>query len=233
MPNREENQVEVRRKAVSEAFHSLHQPLTGLHCGLELALLRNASEAEYRKRVEDALANAGAVLKLTRALRELVEANDRGEEFGTVSLDAVMAQVQLQINGFGEASQVRVQFETIEAFPLLADPNKLARCLTGTLDYLISGIQPGGEIKVSGSVAKTSVRLRFSIRGDMREHLKSAEAQAREIRRDAAFGYALTIGGTVKQTPDEVEFQLPIQKAHTSLPAARSRTIGASASRKS
>jgi hypothetical protein len=71
--------TEQRRRFISEAFHSFHQPLTGLHCGLEIALQKPRTDEEYRGRIADALQNASAILKLNAALRQLVDATDPGE----------------------------------------------------------------------------------------------------------------------------------------------------------
>src|SRR4051794_19974156 len=86
-----------RRKALSEAFHTFHQPLTSLHCGLELALLKNRSEEDYRRRIEEALESAGRIFELNKALRELVDSEDPGERCGTVAFAPVFAQVLQEV----------------------------------------------------------------------------------------------------------------------------------------
>src|SRR5579884_842161 len=91
-----------RRASISEAFHSLNQPITSLHCILELALARPRSPEEYRQRIAEALENAGAVLRLARALREVVEDDDAGENAIPVQLHDLLKCVVNQIEALAE-----------------------------------------------------------------------------------------------------------------------------------
>ncbi|HVZ19067.1 MAG TPA: hypothetical protein VG897_18260, partial [Terriglobales bacterium] len=75
--------LEQRRRMLSDAFHTLNQPITGLHCGLEIALQKPRNEADYRQRISDGIQNAGAIVKYLKAIRQLVDAADPGERFGT------------------------------------------------------------------------------------------------------------------------------------------------------
>src|SRR3954465_7105400 len=103
--------VEERRKFLSEAFHTFHQPLTGLHCGLELALQKQRTIEEYRERISDALEHAGAILKLNKALRELVDAADPGERFGTVALAPLLAQLAEELALVADPASVNIEVE--------------------------------------------------------------------------------------------------------------------------
>lgn len=223
-----------RRTALSEAFHAFNQPLTGLHCGLELSLLKERSESEYRERLQDALRNAGAIVKLSRALRELVDASDPGEHFGINALEPLLFALKAQIAPLAESKQVSVTIAECCNSRIKADPTKLLCALGGILTYLISGLDGDGSIAINVSETNRAVVLTLKTLGLNIARIQDIEAQALEIRRDAGFGYIQTIGGTVKPLASGLHLVFPKQRRlQTSLPATRSRTIGSSASRKS
>ena len=61
----------------SSVFHDLSQPLTALHCSLELALLQDQTIEEFRASVEGALRAADRLRQQLLLLRELHDADDR------------------------------------------------------------------------------------------------------------------------------------------------------------
>lgn len=114
------------------------------------------------------------------------------------------------------------------------DSTKLLCALGGILTYLISQLECGASIQLKVRDTKEAVALTLKVIGSSKPPAQDLEAQALEIRRDAGFGYIQAIGGTVKPLASGLDFEFPNPtRRQTSLPEARSRTIGSSASRKS
>jgi signal transduction histidine kinase len=210
--DRKEEEFAERRKAISEAFHSFHQPLTSLHCGLELALYKPRTEAEYKKRIEDALVNAGVILRLNKAMRELVDAADPGERFGTVELAPLLAQLREQVSITAEAEQVALRWSGEAEARVAADPMKLLQMLGNVISFGIGEMQPGTEIHVSFTVASNTLTLRMSGRGDRLPEREPSdiEQKLREIRLDAARCYCRTLNGKLTVCGSQLEIAMPV-----------------------
>ena len=84
---------ETRREYLSEAFHSLSQPLTALQCGLELAVAVPRSQKEYERRIGEGLQSTGSLREMISALRELVEAEDPGEDAREIELGELLSSL--------------------------------------------------------------------------------------------------------------------------------------------
>jgi len=195
------NHVEDRRGFISEAFHSFHQPLTALHCGLELSLLKERSEVEYRQRLEDALVSAGAILQLNRAMRELVESTDPGEKFGRVELKPLLAKMVEELSYSAEPGLVAVRMSCPENVFIAADANKLA-CQLGNMGaVLIRAADLGATLQVKAHCDETTVLLKLCLEGTHREGgEKDLQDRLDQMRMDAACSYVWTIGGEFKKT---------------------------------
>ncbi len=204
-------QIVERRKAISEAFHSFHQPLTSLHCGLELALSKPRTEVEYRKRIEDALVNAGQILRLNKALRELVDATDPGERFGTVAFEPLIAQLSEEIGLVASAAGVTTEFRGDFSTHLAADPMKLLMMLGNVISNVVSRTVSGEVPKVSGKQSSGSLVLVItgSQLQDAEPDPSNMEFKLREIRCDAARAYMETIGGSCTVLEEGFEIKLP------------------------
>jgi signal transduction histidine kinase len=74
-----------RRQRFSDLFHALSQPLTTLTCSLELVLLRPHTEKQYREITGAALQQVERISSLSSAIRELLDAEDKGDELGPSS----------------------------------------------------------------------------------------------------------------------------------------------------
>jgi len=206
-------QIVERRRAVSEAFHSFHQPLTSLHCGLELALSKPRTEGEYRKRMEDALVNAGQILRLNKALRELVDATDPGERFGTVALDPLMAQLREETSLVGGAAGVALEYTGPFDVQVTADPMKLLLTLGNLVSGLVSRTTSGGEVKVQGNYQYGHIEITITTDafvGSLPDP-SDIENKLREIRIDAARTYFETIGGTCSLKDTGYNIALPVR----------------------
>jgi len=187
--------VAERRQFISDAFHTLNQPLTGLHCGLEIALQKPRSEGEYRQRIGDGVEHATAILTLIRAVRQLVDAADPGERFGTVSLAAILAQAKNELEVLVEAAGVELEIVCERDAPVKADPGKLVVALAGLIASEMESLKRGGKVEVR--VKRTKKRVELLIDGTgSRKSVDGAgkSGKIEEIRRNAAVSYLWAIG---------------------------------------
>jgi hypothetical protein len=202
--------LEERRKFLSEAFHSLHQPLTGLHCGLELALHKQRSEQEYRQRISEALQHAGEVLKLNKALRELVDAADPGERFGTVALAPLLAQLAGELALVADPAGVKIEVEADSALQLRADPMKLLRSLGNVGSRLISSGVGKAILGIVVTLEQNDVLISLTMTPARASEANGHQGdKATQIRLDAAQAYLWTIEGDLEWQQNGATIRLP------------------------
>jgi signal transduction histidine kinase len=202
--------VEDRRRFISEAFHSFHQPLTVLHCGLELGLLRRRTEQEYRQRLDDALQTAGAILLLNNAVRELVDAIDPGEDLNRVELKPLLSRVVADLGYEAETGLVTVRMECPEQVFVAADAGKLARNLGNLATSLVRSANPRGYVQVEANRDATVVSIEVNLEGSRREAgEEDLQKKVEQIRLDAACSYSWAIGGEFKKTKKGFAIRLP------------------------
>ncbi len=75
----EEQDLKLNGTLVSEVFHNLSQPLTALHCELELALRRDRTVEELRSSIQAALEDAARLRQRLLLVRALSDAADPGD----------------------------------------------------------------------------------------------------------------------------------------------------------
>ena len=202
--------IEERRQMISNAFHSLNQPLTGLHCGLEIALQKPRSEGEYRERIGTGLENAGVILQLIRAIRQLVDAADPGERFGTVDLALVLAQLKGELEVVAEALRVQVAVHCDANCKVKADPTKLMAAIGTLADEHLRSAAPGTRvaIEMKPEIHNVVVTIRRDA-GDGALREDGVTGKLSEIRSNAACSYLWSVGGEVKFVDGELAITLP------------------------
>jgi signal transduction histidine kinase len=203
-----DDHVAARRRFVSDAFHTLNQPLTGLHCGLEIALQKPRSEGEYRQRIGNGIEHASEILTLVRAVRQLVDAADPGERFGTVGLAIVLAQVNSELEVVAEATRVGLEMECDSTAQVKADPGKLAAVLGALIAAEMESYEPGARVAVTLQSVNKKVKLTSKGEGARKNAGNGKAAQIAEIRRNAATSYLWTIGGDVEFSPGQLKIKL-------------------------
>jgi light-regulated signal transduction histidine kinase (bacteriophytochrome) len=201
--------VKERRKFISDAFHTLNQPLTGLHCGLELSLQKPRTEGEYRQRIGTCVEYASEILALIRAVRQLVDSADPGEQFGTISLGIVLAQVKSEVEVVAEATGVRLEMDCDSAMQVKADPMKLAAALGGVIALQMESLSRGASVQVLQKSTNRSVDLRI-VHGPIKNTPANATSKLAEIRRNAAVSYLWTLGAKIESSPNEMRIKLPM-----------------------
>jgi two-component system heavy metal sensor histidine kinase CusS len=204
--------VEMRRKFISDAFHTLNQPLTGLHCGLEIALQKPRSEEDYRRRIGNGIENAGVILALVRAVRQLVDSTDPGECFGTLGLGVLLSQMKSELEVVAETTHVGVAVGDADGVQVAADPGKLLSALGGLAASEMEGYASGGMVEIVVRPNGKQVVIAVAGKGVRRSEAEpqSPVEKLAEIRRHAAISYLWTIGGDCEMTASGLRIELPL-----------------------
>ena len=202
--------LEERRKMISDAFHSLNQPLTGLHCGLELALQKPRTDEEYRLRIGNGLENAGVILQLIRAVRLLVDAADPGERFGTVDLALVLSQLKGELEVVGEALQVEVSVHGDASCRVLADPTKLLAALGTLADEQIRSADRGSRVQIEARSQDHNVVVTIRNSTVCANAEEGLARKLSEIRCNAACCYLWSVEAEVEITGGGLIITLPL-----------------------
>jgi signal transduction histidine kinase len=128
-------EIAGQRSFVSDVFHKLSQPLTALHCSLELSLARDESAEEYRASVEAALQNADRLRQSLLLMRELSDAEDPGDRSAPVALHKLLLDLREDLLPVFESAGVDFDV-TCDPIQVLGNEGKLTRAFFYLLEYL-------------------------------------------------------------------------------------------------
>jgi hypothetical protein len=146
----------------SNVFHDLSQPLTALHCSLELALLQDQTIEEFRASVEAALGAADRLRQQLLLLRELHDADDPGDTSTPLALDRLLQQLREDMLPlFGSAAR---SFNlTCESVRVPANDAKLERGFFYLLEFLLRCDSPGQALIMRGErTSQQQVEIRIA-----------------------------------------------------------------------
>lgn len=156
-------EVAPRRDFASTVFHQLSQPLTALHCSLELALLRDQSIEELRASVEAALQAAERLRQRLLLLRELSDADDPGDISASLPLDQLLRQLRDDMLPLFESAGR--SFDLIcEPLLVAANEAKLMRGFFYLLEFLLRIPSPANTVTMRAERTQQS-RVEVCIAG--------------------------------------------------------------------
>lgn len=144
-----EQEVIPHPSFLSEVFHNLSQPLTALHCSLELALDRDTTMEDLRATVQTALENAERLRERLLLLRALAAAADPGDLSQPTDLTGLFKDLRDAMLPLFETAGVNFDLQ-IDARPMQVRGNKF-RLQQGTfcfLEYLLRFTRQEGTIAV-------------------------------------------------------------------------------------
>jgi hypothetical protein len=151
-----------RRDFASNVFHDLSQPLTALHCSLELALLRDQTCEDFRTSVEAALQNAERLRRRLVLLRALSDADDPGDASTPLALDQLLQQLREDMLPLFESSGRSLEL-TCEPVRVAANEEKLMRGFFYLLEFLLRCAAPSQGLRLVGR--RTDQQLEIRIQG--------------------------------------------------------------------
>ena len=137
--------------ALAHLLHALNQPLTGLHCSLELAAAAPRSGEQYVRTLREGLTLTSRMRILVEALRELVYSPQAAEAISELHLDAMLANSLDQLRPVAEARGVRFQVAITTVLPIHADRSCLAAILLRTLESAASLCQQASDLQIAAA----------------------------------------------------------------------------------
>lgn len=126
------------RSALAHLLHALNQPLTGLQCSLELALVGHNPE-NYVRAMRDGLELVERMRVLVEAIRELEDV-EQGENdlLEIVPLELLLRQTAEELAPVAETKAIRFELRMEEPMNVRANRRKLGTLFFRLLDSLLS-----------------------------------------------------------------------------------------------
>lgn len=151
MMDRLEANFERMRRFSIDASHELRTPLTAIRGQLEVALLTDRSQEQFRASIETALEDVERLAEIVNGLLHLAEA-----ESGQVRLRIRPQELALGVEQSvalyrapAQAKRIRLSFEAASRAAALIDPEQFARLTGLLLSNAVKFTPEGGEIRVS------------------------------------------------------------------------------------
>ncbi len=134
---------------LSEVFHNLSQPLTALHCTLDLALQRDRTLKQLRASVQSALDDAERLRQRLLLMRALNDAGAPGELLEVTDLSALLRELGDDMSPLFASAGRRFELD-IRCQPLLvrADNRRLMRALFAFVEYLFRYLPEGALLSI-------------------------------------------------------------------------------------
>jgi signal transduction histidine kinase len=139
---------EWRQRTISELFHTVSQPLTGLHCLLEVALMKKQTAEGYRRDIQKALEATSRLVESLRQARELAEAQDPGP-CELVNFPRLVQEIAAEFGPLLEAMHIKPIVSDCPEYFVRANPEKLRRCMFYLFDNVLHDLPLGSDLFVS------------------------------------------------------------------------------------
>jgi hypothetical protein len=136
--------------------------LTSLRGVLELALLIDSDEQEYRRAIQQSLVQAEGLVQLFRSYRATVEAETTDLANDGVGLDELVRVALEQLRPFAESRRLAVHVESGDECLVQTDPARLLVALRRGLLCAIQQSPPGGKVEVTISSSANNARITVS-----------------------------------------------------------------------
>lgn len=115
--NRLQESFELQRRFISNASHELSTPLTSISSQLEVSLLQDRSEEEYKRVQQSVLYDVQHMNKLTQTLLEFAKASgdNGGLEINLIRLDEILLGLPFEVQRLDKAFSVILDFNQLPA----------------------------------------------------------------------------------------------------------------------
>jgi light-regulated signal transduction histidine kinase (bacteriophytochrome) len=170
-------------------LHQLSQTLTSLRGILELALLVDSDAQEYRRVIQQSLAQAEGLVQLFKSYRALAEADTSDLANAEVGLGELVRVVLEQLRPLADSRRLTVHMESGDNCVVQTDPARLLVALRRGLLCAIQQSPPGGKLEVSISSNASSACLALAAKRQSAESVSQpglAKTPAHESTKESA-----------------------------------------------
>jgi signal transduction histidine kinase len=145
----EEQGLKLNGALVSEVFHNLSQPLTALHCELELALRRDRTVEELRASVQSALEDAERLRQRLLLVRALSDASEPGDLSQPTDLCELFRQLHEDLLPLFASAGQKFELELeCGVVRVRANQARLTSALFAFLEYLFRHSAEGAVLTI-------------------------------------------------------------------------------------
>ena len=144
-----ERQIDYQRAFVSEVFHNLSQPLTALHCSLDLALDRDRTVPDLRASIQNALEDAERLRQRLLLVRALSDAADPGDLSQPTDLAELLRELQQDMLPLFESGGIKLVMKiSRDRIMVRGNKRRLMQALFCFLEYLLRYAKTGAALTV-------------------------------------------------------------------------------------
>ncbi len=151
---------EWQRQFVSDVYHTLAQPLTALHCLLELSLRTQPDADRQRAALEEGLKLTSEIVAAARFVHRLAEADDPGQP-ASVPLDWAIRTVIEELHPVAESMGARIEMPVCSAVRVWMDPKCLREVLFHLVDWSLQSAR-GSAVNVDVRCGEEWARITVS-----------------------------------------------------------------------
>jgi len=148
------------RSPLAQLLHALNQPLTGLQCGMEVALARPRTPEQYAAGLQEGLELTERMRALVEAIREVAEglgesddARAQNGEWETTELSAILRATVEDLKPVAESKSVSLGLECASSWAVKVEPRGLTGVVFRLLESALSAAATGSEVRIEGSAA--------------------------------------------------------------------------------
>jgi signal transduction histidine kinase len=143
------------REVTDNVAHDLRSPLSRLRNRLEVTLLEQRSEPEYRKAIRDTIEDSESLLSTFNAMLGIaqLEAGNARTQWGIVDLNRLASELTELYEPVAQKMGQRISLVTCEAMEITGSRDLLAQAIGNLLDNAIKHTPSGGTIELQVSRA--------------------------------------------------------------------------------
>jgi len=171
-PCRVPGEMPPGRSPLAHLLHALNQPLTGLQCSLELAVIGPRSTEQYVRTLREGLELTERMRILVEAIRELADTAPAGSEVEEpLLLDELVRATANDLQPVAETRGVRLVLDSAARLPVRADRSFLATLLFRFFEAALSLARAGSALQIATALETEHASLMVSwCPGQVPEH---------------------------------------------------------------
>jgi hypothetical protein len=199
------------RRAVSEVFHALSQPITALQCSLELTLRRARSAEELQSGLREGLENSQRLIRVLGWLRKFAEASEP-KECTAVDLKKVLKNWEAEILPIAESLGKRIEIECLGANEVVANEDVVYEICMMIGDFVTASASK----TIKALVAGESVSFLISANGvtiESASDMSTLLSQAPELAVACRLIQSMNGIFSVKKVKDRVVIKFALPKS--------------------